>query len=93
MLLKLSTRQASLPLHVLTRRPRARPDRGFDADRRGRMAEFLTSEEVAKWLRVSPSTLCRWRQAGRGPRVTWLSASCPRYERSDVEAWLKRAVA
>lgn len=55
--------------------------------------EFLTSEEVALWMRVSPSTLCRWRQIGHGPRVTWLSKTCPRYRRSDVEAWLERAAA
>jgi predicted DNA-binding transcriptional regulator AlpA len=52
--------------------------------------ELLTSEEVAEWMRVAPSTLCRWRQTGRGPRVIWLSPSCPRYRRSDVETWLER---
>lgn len=57
------------------------------------MPEYLTSEELAKWIRVSPSTLCRWRQTGLGPRVTWLSPTCPRYLRSDVEAWLMRAAA
>lgn len=51
---------------------------------------YLTSEEVAAWVRVSPTTLCRWRQADRGPRVTWLSPTCPRYKRTDVEAWLER---
>jgi predicted site-specific integrase-resolvase len=55
--------------------------------------EFLMSVEVARWLRVSPATLCRWRQTGRGPRVTWMSASCPRYKRSDVEAWLAKVAA
>ena len=55
--------------------------------------EFLTSEEVSAWLRVSQSTLCRWRQTGEGPRVTWMSRTCPRSRRSDVEAWLKRVAA
>lgn len=50
--------------------------------------KLLTSEEVAEWMQVAPSTLCRWRQTGHGPRVIWLSPSCPRYRRSDVEAWL-----
>lgn len=53
------------------------------------MDEYLTTEEVALWLRVAPSTVCRWRLAGRGPRVTWLSPSLPRYKKSDVFAWLE----
>ncbi|WCE39546.1 helix-turn-helix domain-containing protein [Brevibacterium sp. BDJS002] len=48
----------------------------------------MTSAEVARWLRVDKSTLSRWRLAGTGPRVRWLSPSIPRYARADVEAWL-----
>lgn len=33
----------------------------------------LTSDELAARARVSPTTLWRWRQAGRRQRVTWLS--------------------
>ena len=55
--------------------------------------DYLTSDELAVWLRVSPSTLCRWRKTGQGPRCTWLSSTCPRYLRADVEAWLRRAAA
>lgn len=55
--------------------------------------EFLMSEEVALWLRVSQATLCRWRQTGCGPRVTWMSRTCPRYRRSDVETWLEKVSA
>lgn len=55
--------------------------------------DYMTSAEVAEMLRISPSTLCRWRQTGRGPRVTWLSSSCPRYRRSDVESWLHTVAA
>lgn len=55
------------------------------------MTEYLTTNEVSAWVRVSAATLCRWRQSGEGPRVTWLSATCPRYERGDVEAWLAEA--
>ncbi|MEX0428037.1 helix-turn-helix transcriptional regulator [Nocardioides sp. DS6] len=51
------------------------------------------SDEVAQWLRVSQATLCRWRQSGCGPRVTWMSRTCPRYRRSDVESWLEKASA
>ncbi|MET3430537.1 hypothetical protein BJ973_009816, partial [Actinoplanes tereljensis] len=28
-----------------------------------------TSREVAEALKVTPSTLCRWRATGKGPRV------------------------
>lgn len=59
----------------------------------GAAFDYLTSDELAAWLRVSPSTLCRWRKTGQGPRCTWLSATCPRYLRADVEAWLRRAAA
>lgn len=57
------------------------------------MSEYLTTEEVATWIRVSPSTLCRWRQTGWGPRVTWLAASCPRYKQDDVTVWLEQVAA
>ena len=50
---------------------------------------LMTAYEVAAWLRVSPSTLCRWRQAGFGPPVIWLSECAPRYERLAVETWLE----
>ena len=52
---------------------------------------LMTTNQVARALRVNPSTLCRWRSVGHGPRVVWLSPSCPRYRRSDVEAWLARS--
>ncbi len=53
--------------------------------------QYLTTNEVAQWIRVSASTLCRWRQDGRGPRATWLSETVPRYRRTDVEHWLQAA--
>ncbi|GHH76297.1 helix-turn-helix transcriptional regulator [Promicromonospora soli] len=55
--------------------------------------EFLTTEEVAAWLKVAPSTVCRWRLAGKGPRVVWLSPSLPRYRRNDIVLWLERSAA
>ncbi len=54
---------------------------------------LLTTREVSQALQVSPSTLCRWRQTGQGPRATWLTPSCPRYAKEDVDAWLLRAAA
>lgn len=41
------------------------------------MEEILTSKEVAQWIRISESTLCRWRQRGMGPQVTWMTPTCP----------------
>jgi hypothetical protein len=55
------------------------------------LPELMTTAEVASVLRVDRSTLSRWRGSGSGPRVTWLSSSCPRYQRNDVIEWLKRA--
>ncbi|WP_369370754.1 helix-turn-helix transcriptional regulator [Promicromonospora sp. Populi] len=55
--------------------------------------ELLTTDEVAAWLKVAPSTVCRWRMKGKGPRVHWLSSSLPRYDRKDVTAWLKQVAA
>ena len=53
--------------------------------------ELLTTAEVAALLKVNRSTLSRWRSAGAGPRVTWLTANIPRYQRADVVEWLRRA--
>ncbi len=50
--------------------------------------QLLRTEEVAKWLAVSKSTLVRWRQSNQGPAVHWLADGVPRYRVSDVERWL-----
>lgn len=57
------------------------------------MPVYLTTAELAKLTKVDPSTLSRWRQRGEGPRVTWLSSTCPRYRWEDVEAWLQESTA
>ena len=54
---------------------------------------LMTTAEVAELLKVNRSTLSRWRSLGIGPRVTWLSRSIPRYQRADVQDWLRRAAA
>jgi predicted DNA-binding transcriptional regulator AlpA len=54
------------------------------------LPELLTTAEVAKLLRIDRSTLSRWRTAGTGPRVTWLSANTPRYQPADVAEWLRQ---
>jgi len=57
------------------------------------LPELLTTADVAALLKVNRSTLSRWRSAGAGPRVTWLTANIPRYQRADVVEWLRRAAA
>jgi predicted DNA-binding transcriptional regulator AlpA len=54
---------------------------------------MLTTGEVARALKVAPSTLCRWRTRGIGPRVYWLGEATPRYRQSDVMAWLEQVAA
>ena len=51
---------------------------------------LMTTNEVAVMLHVNASTLCRWRQVGTGPRVTWLTRTMPRYQRRDVTDWIER---
>lgn len=51
---------------------------------------MLTTREVAQALKVTRSTLCRWRATGKGPKVYWLSPDSPRYRSRDVIAWLER---
>ena len=59
----------------------------------GEIDALLTTAEVAELLGVNRSTLSRWRSSGLGPRVTWLSPTVARYQRSDVADWLRRAAA
>lgn len=54
---------------------------------------MLTSAQVAQRLGVSPSTLCRWRAQGIGPRVYWLGKASPRYREGDILEWLERNAA
>jgi hypothetical protein len=65
---------------------RNRPDPRLVID----LPRMLKSSEVAELLGVTPSTLSRWRSLGVGPRVYWLSKSCPRYREDDVRDWLDR---
>ena len=67
--------------------------KGKRAARTDVLPVMLTTAELSRVLQVSPSTLCRWRQTGQGPRATWLTPTCPRYAKEDVDAWLTRAAA
>ena len=50
--------------------------------------ELLTVPEAARYLRVSPRTLDRWRRQGTGPPSLKLPAGGRRYRRTDLDAWL-----
>lgn len=47
---------------------------------------FLTQEEAAELLRISPRTLERYRVAGSGPRFVKAGRRVL-YRRGDLEAW------
>jgi predicted site-specific integrase-resolvase len=56
---------------------------------------WLTSDEVAQLLRVRPATMAQWRWRGRGPAFVKLAdgpAGKVRYERREVERWMKDPV-
>ena len=55
-------------------------------------AGWLTTEELAKLLKVDPSTVRRWRTAKpqQGPPFVRLSERAVIYSSTDVEAWLRR---
>jgi predicted DNA-binding transcriptional regulator AlpA len=57
------------------------------------LPQMLSTNQVAQALGVNPSTVCRWRAQGVGPRVYWLGRSCPRYREQDVLEWLERNAA
>jgi predicted DNA-binding transcriptional regulator AlpA len=51
---------------------------------------LLTEPEAAKVLRVSTSTLKRWRLADQGPPVAGYAGRSARYKRSELLKWLRR---
>ena len=54
---------------------------------------LLTLDEVAAYLRTSPSTIYNWRHAGKGPRCMKVGRNL-RFRQDDVDAWLdEQAVA
>lgn len=54
----------------------------------GSAAELLTVEEAAKRLRLSTSTLNKWRVSGEGPAFVKLGRRVL-YRAADLEAWLQ----
>lgn len=55
------------------------------------MDQLLTTEELAKRLRVNPSTVRRWRLDDVGPGYVRVG-SVYRYPVSAVEAWIAASV-
>lgn len=53
--------------------------------------KLLTTKEVAEWLRVSLTTLHKWRKEQAGPPAVQLGNRL-RYRRAEVEAWLDEHV-
>ncbi|SHN36287.1 helix-turn-helix transcriptional regulator [Actinacidiphila paucisporea] len=53
-------------------------------------ARLLTTEEVARLLRVDPSSVRRWRaeQPPQGPPFIRLSERVVLYDATDLQAWL-----
>jgi hypothetical protein len=59
------------------------------------IGRWLTSDEVAELLRVRPATVAQWRWRKRGPAFVKLAdgpAGKVRYERREVERWIKDPV-
>jgi excisionase family DNA binding protein len=50
------------------------------------MAEWITQEELCKWLKISVMTAYRWRKEGM-PYIG--SRKSIRYNKKEVEKWLK----
>lgn len=53
--------------------------------------ELLRPEEAAKFLRLSASTLARWRCTGNGPRFIKLGGSIL-YRPEDLQAFIEQRV-
>jgi predicted DNA-binding transcriptional regulator AlpA len=51
------------------------------------VSPLMDSREIAAYLKVSESTLSRWRSAGQGPPFLKLGG-IPRYRIDVVDAWL-----
>lgn len=57
-----------------------------------KMADFLTTSEIAQILRISPWTLFAWRKAGKGPPFLKLSRNILRYPRRAFVIWMRQSI-
>jgi excisionase family DNA binding protein len=53
--------------------------------------EILSNDQAAAYLKVSPTTLPRWRWAGTGPNFLRLGRSV-RYRKSDLDLFLAESL-
>jgi excisionase family DNA binding protein len=60
------------------------------ADAHDRMERYLTTAEVAAWLRTSPETVRYWRHIGTGP-ASFKVGRRVLYAREDVERFIAEA--
>jgi len=51
---------------------------------------YLTTQEAADYLQLSPRTLQGYRVRGGGPTFYRRGRNTVRYTREDLDAWLKR---
>jgi len=52
-------------------------------------SDLLTAPETADLLRMSVETLKRWRRQDIGPKATRVGPRAIRYDRAEVERWLR----
>lgn len=52
------------------------------------MSDLLTSNQAARLLGLSKSTLEHWRTVRKGPPFVRVGPRCIRYRRADLDAWL-----
>ncbi len=50
---------------------------------------MLSTEEVARLLRVAPGTLARWRSVGKGPPFQRRGLSYVIYDLDELRSWAK----
>ena len=53
------------------------------------MEDLATSEEVARYLNISPQTLANWAYQGKGPAFAKFDGGRRRYDWNDVRAWVQ----
>lgn len=54
---------------------------------------WLPSKEAAEYLGVEPSTLAKWRYRNVGPRYSCAMGRDPRYQLSELNAFMTSAIA
>lgn len=53
------------------------------------LTDIMSPKEVAEFYGLSMATLSTWRTTGKGPKFFRMGARLVKYERSDIEAWIR----